>query len=74
MALRKYLLAVDLSYSGSGVREFEEEDDGFTVDFDVLGFMRDQDKYKRIRSTGVLNFGDEDVSQIILQPCICLIA
>ena len=54
--------AVDLSYSGSGVREFEEEEDGFTVDFDVFGYMRDQDKYRRIRSTGVLNFSDEDVS------------
>ena len=52
--------AVDLSYSG--VREFEEEEDGFTVDFDVLGYMRDQDKYRRIRSTGVLNFSDADVS------------
>ena len=61
-------VAVDLSYSGSGVKEFEEEEDGFTVDFDVLGFMRDQDKYQRIRSTGVLNFTDEDVSimQILL--------
>ena len=56
------LAAVDLSYSGSGVKEFEEEEDGFTVDFDVLGFMRDQDTYRRIRSTGVLNFTDEDVS------------
>ena len=44
------------------MKEFEEEADGFTVDFDVLGFMRDQDKYQRIRSTGVLNFTDEDVS------------
>ena len=44
------------------MKEFEEEEDGFTVDFDVLGFMRDQDKYQRIRSTGVLNFTDEDVS------------
>ena len=54
--------AVDLSYSGSGVKEFEEEEDGFTVDFDAFGYMRDQDKYRRIRSTGVLNFSDEDVS------------
>ena len=58
-------VAVDLSYSGSGVKEFEEEEDGFTVDFDVLGFMRDQDKYQRIRSTGVLNFTDEDVSNVM---------
>lgn len=55
-------IAVDLSFSGSGVKEFEEEEDGFTVDFDVFGYMRDQDKYRRIRSTGVLNFSDEDVS------------
>ena len=47
------------------MKEFEEEEDGFTVDFDVLGFMRDQDKYQRIRSTGVLNFTDEDVSNVM---------
>ena len=46
------------------MKEFEEEEDGFTVDFDVLGFMRDQDTYRRIRSTGVLNFTDEDVSNV----------
>lgn len=44
------------------MQEFEAEDDGFTVDFDNFGFMRDEDKYRRIRSTGVLRFEDEDVS------------
>ena len=39
-----------------------EEDEGIKIDFDVLGFMRNPDEYQRIRSTGVLNFGDEDVS------------
>ena len=53
---------VDLSYIESGMKEFEEEDDGFTVDFDMFGYMRDQDKCQRIRSTGVINFDDEDVS------------
>ena len=55
-------IVVDLSYSGSGVQEFEEKEDGFRVDFDIIGAMRDQDKYRRIRSTGVLNYGDDDVS------------
>lgn len=52
--------SVDLCYSASGVQEFEAEKDGFTVDFDQLGFMRDQGKYRRLRATGVLNYDDED--------------
>ena len=44
---------------------FEQEEDGFTVDFDVFGHGRDPEKYQRIRSTGVLGFGDEDVSHIV---------
>ena len=42
------------------MNEFEE-DDGFEVDFDRFGYRRDQEKYTRIRSTGVLNHGEEDV-------------
>ena len=65
-ALYNTSVAVDLCYSGSGVQEFEEEDDGFRVDFDVFGVMRDQDTYRRIRSTGMLNYGNEDVSHKLL--------
>ena len=46
------------------MEEFEQEEDGFTIDFDVFGHARDPEKYRRIRSTGVLGFGDEDVSHM----------
>ena len=42
------------------MNEFEE-DDGFEVHFDRFGYRRDQETYRRIRSTGVLNHGEEDV-------------
>ena len=54
------------------MNEFEAEEDGFEVDFDRFGYRRDQETYKRIRSTGVVNFGEEDVSQIMIPTFICL--
>ena len=62
-----------MCYSASGVQEFEAEKDGFTVDFDHLGFMRDQDKYRRLRATGVLNYDDEDVSNLHKIQCILIV-
>lgn len=55
------------------MQEFEAEKDGFTVDFDHLGFMRDQDKYRRLRATGVLNYDDEDVSNLHKIQCILIV-
>lgn len=52
------LLAVDLSYTGM---QYEDEEDDFRVDFDYLGYLRNPEEYRRIRSTGVLNMDDEDV-------------
>ena len=46
------------------MQEFEAEKDGFTIDFDHRGYMRDEDKYHRLRSSGVLDYDDEDVSKI----------
>lgn len=52
-------IAVDLTYTGTGV---DEEEDDVRVDFDVFGVARDPEKYRRIRSTGVLRYHVEDVS------------
>ena len=48
------------------MEEFEQEEDGFTIDFDPFGYGRDPEKYRRIRSTGVLGFNDDDVSHVTL--------
>ena len=56
---------VDLSYTGM---KYEDEDEGdVRVDFDYHGYLRNPDDYRRIRSTGVLNNGIEDVR---MQECI----
>ena len=53
---------MDLSYSGV---QFDQDDDDITVDFDYFGYLRNQDDYRRIRSTGVLGMDEEQVSIIM---------
>ena len=42
--------------------EIEDEESNPRVDFDYFGYLRNPDDYRHIRSTGVLNVDDEDVS------------